>query len=228
MLTSIYNQLPCVEDADKDLKRKIDFEGLLAATSAIAKEHELGAHLGLFLLHRHFELGRDEKMCERMFIDENDRPALASIPTQPSADDNSLPASWMFRDGEMHSFEFSSDPLVLELSQKLEADIALKNALRDAIHSFNAIDLIGFGVVTRDSLSEEAFELWLEEIDEDGRRQVVRSYHADEKSTDGLLRTRWALDETRQFFCKAMCLPRCIPYSPGHSVSHSTFHGIET
>ncbi len=233
MHTNTYNSLNSVDDADLKLRTQIDFDTLLSKAKKISADHPLGEPLGLYLLPRHHTLVEGEIMVERMFLDENDRPVLSTIPRFTEASARNVPASWILSKPSITEkltlipFEYSSDNLVAEISPTILADSSLLDSFYQLLAAHDALSILGLGVVTRKRLTDKEYELWIEEINPEERSQIVRAFKSSEKQADVLIRTRWILRDGEYFGCPTSCvpIPRCIPLAPGHSFQTSHVKG---
>ena len=75
--SKIYNKLLYIEDSDRKLKQFPHFEKFLKASEEVVCRYDLAEHVGLRLIHRHFDLQEGQIMIENFQV-VKDVPSLVT------------------------------------------------------------------------------------------------------------------------------------------------------
>jgi hypothetical protein len=108
----IYNSFPEVEIASQELDKNGNLQAFLTEARDIAISKGLESHIGVRLIHRHFEVEDDERMVETLVIGEEGKMTLV---TQPEKETDAVPASWVRTASGWEAFEYSRDKRVKDM-----------------------------------------------------------------------------------------------------------------
>ena len=116
--SSTYNALPLSVEADYLLKQNGNITKLLDESLAIANKYGIEEYFGFRLAHRHHDLSENEVMVEQ-FENLSTGPALITSVKKETSTEERTPASWLYTSSGLKVFEYSTDPQVKELYNKL-------------------------------------------------------------------------------------------------------------
>lgn len=107
-----YNTLPHVGEADANLKSRTQFSDFLDRAKDVIESYEFSAHTGLRLIHRHFDLDKENVIVQELNHYDG-KPALiaSSLSLDEALGKEAVPSGWIFGDSR-HIFEFSTDDAV--------------------------------------------------------------------------------------------------------------------
>ncbi|CAG8527857.1 7455_t:CDS:1 [Cetraspora pellucida] len=187
-----YNSLLLPEIANNELKNKnAEFDELIKNITPIIKKNKI--ELGLRLLHGHnIPLKGEQAMVEK-FDYFQEEPALITSADSPNA---SYPASWILSDDQYWVFEYSSDPYVKKVYERLE-DSSVLDEISAQIRKYKLDSLIGPCITARETLNKfdmsegKSFVEHTIKI-EDKFVNIVRSRPNDESATNGI-KTIWGV-----------------------------------
>ncbi|CAG8651639.1 11701_t:CDS:1 [Dentiscutata erythropus] len=185
-----YNGLPPPKTANDELElRKLEFKELLAKVEQLTGKE--GIELGLRLLHSHEIPLEDGQAMVETFAEYEGEPAFITSADLPN---NSYPASWILNNGKLLVFEYSTDPYVKRIYEKLLKDSSVLNEINTLIKTYNLESLIGPCITARDMLSKfdtNQHKALVERTVKDGDRykNIVQS-RPNESSSIGI-KTLW-------------------------------------
>ncbi|CAG8812089.1 38994_t:CDS:1, partial [Gigaspora margarita] len=144
-----YNNLPFPKNASDELEnRKSEFKELLDKIKQLTKKENI--ELGLRLLHSHDIPLEDGQAMVENFGSFEGEPAFITSANSP---DNSYPASWILSEDGYIVFEYSTDPYVKRVYEKLLEDSSVLNKINELIKNYKLDSLIGPCITARDTLS---------------------------------------------------------------------------
>jgi hypothetical protein len=210
-----YNALPNVEDASRALQaRWSDFQELHASASEAAGQLGAPGHLGILLLHRHWDLGSGLAMVEepRMF---GAKPALVTAPRSTS--DGANPSRWRVdvassKTDELWPLEYSTDRGVVATASELPEARQFLNYFAAIVQEMELDHLCGLCVTSRETLRAGIGELYVEESRYG--ESVVTVLPVGGRAFKGYIDTVWPLRTPERAGCRTKCVPtssqRCV------------------
>ena len=221
-----YNDLPAVEEADRDVRADSRLGEFLDGASRLILSYDLESRFGVSLLHKHNRCAPGERMIERDEL-HDDRPALVTRPSLADLDHElACPVVWQTRDGGYYPLEYSTDPT----ARGLLHDGAIPNQFLDDFRALTDRSpvghLLGLAVVARSFYEtagpgESAIEFSMIE----DRANVV--YLHDHASLEGqLIETAWSFERglTVALDCLKSCRRWCESIEGGHDKHHDSHH----
>ncbi|CAG8683687.1 17434_t:CDS:1 [Dentiscutata heterogama] len=208
-----YSGLLSPKKANDELDlRKSEFKELLAKIEQLTEKK--GIELGLRLLHSHEIPLEDGQAMIETFSEYEGKPAFITSADLP---DNSYPASWILNDEELLVFEYSTDPYVKRIYEKLLEDSSVLNEINALIKTYNLESLIGPCITARDMLSnfdmKQGQSLVEHTVKDDGRYKNVVQSLPNVPSSNGI-KTLWG----------AKLNNACITYLPCYCCVHGKPH----
>lgn len=208
---SLYNSLPSVEYADESIKKRgAVFEQFLTSAKDLVLHYGMEQHMGLRLIHRHYEL-RDREVMVEEFERIDDIPSLVTEPrVLKDFSQEALPTGWIFSSPNVTTpvvFESSTDKAVKLAISKLSSELEFMEEVGSLIRSYQLEGIIALGIVNRDSLVMKDGEILLEINSVDEFRSVVQAKQVTE--ANDFIRTGWSFCTPVQHGCHA--IPFCVP-----------------
>ncbi|RIA80946.1 hypothetical protein C1645_837827 [Glomus cerebriforme] len=143
-----YNNLPNIEYANNELKKRTNFNEFLEKVFAITLESKI--ELGLRLIHKHISLKDDKAMIEK-YTEFNNKPAL--ITSADFVDEKTYPASWLLnKDKTLSVFEYSRDLHVIRTLNKVVKDPLPFRNICQLIRQYHFESLLAPCVHARDAM----------------------------------------------------------------------------
>jgi hypothetical protein len=143
-----YNALKAIEEAHSIVKSHRDFDDFLEESKKAVEAYEQQENMGYRLLHRHGNLHADHKMIESFGPVDGD-VAIITQETQISATSMPFaPASWFVEGDDVFAFEFSNDPLVLQVKEYLQT-VSLLQSLNELMDSYELKGALATAIVSR-------------------------------------------------------------------------------
>jgi hypothetical protein len=132
----LYNELTGPDEAYEVVQSHDDFETFLEQFGALTGSPALQDQVGVFLLHRHFDVGNDCRMIEEPLILDDGRPALVTAPTRAKG---GAPARWRLgHDGAFSPLEYTRDPGAFYTSERLVANHTVAAHYASMLRDFRA------------------------------------------------------------------------------------------
>lgn len=236
--TMRYNELGGVGEAYRALRARWDrFLEFLGEASDVAVRCGLDDAVGVFLLHRHFEVTADTFMLERPEALETGERALTTAVRAKATNFSWVPSRLAVESGgrgtspDAIALEYSTDTGALRAYQRLNAHRGFVADIALLVRRFGFGDLLGLATVTRDWLRPTA-ELSLIERDDVVRLASVvtleRIPAADEHS---LVPTVFSLRTNRMCYCESeyRCDSWCLgadPHERPHERNYSSHRHV--
>jgi hypothetical protein len=220
-----YNELPDVVDADAALKPLgTELKEAITRASQVCRDNSFPPEaLGGFLLHKHWDIDKEQSMIELPGLHPSGRRALCTSARPSTLLRSAAPSR--FKVGqhrrELVALEFSVDPLVRETWRSLKARPDVIQALCEVIASSGLADKIGLGIVSRD-LPLANGEAMVEENFNDQSLLSARSTPSDDDAT--VIQTGWSFviaGDGGEPVCVSYCFQ--VGNEP-HSRSHYATH----
>ncbi|CAG8435130.1 9993_t:CDS:1 [Scutellospora calospora] len=194
-----YNNLQIPDAANNELKKKdSEFNEFLDRFIALTREY--GIELGVRLLHSHnIPLKDGQAMVEKFVDNYKGKPALITSADSPS---DSCPASWILNGDNYLVFEYSNDPAVMRIYEKLAKDSTALDKVSALIKEYNLDNLIGPCITARDTMNKFNMSQRQALVEstiniEDKYVNIIQSRSNEESSSVGI-KTLWGakLNET--------------------------------
>jgi hypothetical protein len=204
-----YNRLPQLETATAKLQRAqgpFD-EFIREASKRVTRSKVTDGQLGAFLLHRHWKLAKGEMMVERPRVLESGKIALVTSSTDGARARRSgvQPSRWAAPSvgRPMVALEFSADPFVIEINQKVVSDPQLLRDLAQIVGAYKLQGTVGFMVIPRKSLRTERYPDFVE-TNVDGM-SIVTGERLSAEAKQDIIMTGWPLASSRRGTVFACC-----------------------
>lgn len=219
-----YNNLPAVEDSDHQLSlRSAQFSKFLEDASEVVSRYEMEPYVGLRLIHRHFQVGKDQIMVE-------ESQPFSGIPSlltyaqdfEVAQYKGALPASWIVPSSQYESpyaFEASTDTAVRDGQRALEQSPEFIEEMAGLLRENQFADLLSIALLKRDSLPAKEGEMYLEINQEKPDLSVVQIWQQDQKPK-ATIRTSWSFKGPKQQGC--LQVSGCLPIGDAHI--YGTYH----
>lgn len=219
--SKIYNKLLYIEDSDRKLKQFPHFEKFLKASEEVVCRYDLAEHVGLRLIHRHFDLQEGQIMIENFQV-VKDVPSLVTNAYNilEVQEEEVKPSSWFFTQSisdPISFFEFSSDPSVKQGIKKLEKDYEFFDEIKKVTEEFEIQTLMAISLLKRENLIAKDNEEYREINYEDISKSIVQIANVDEHDSINI-RTTWSFKGPRQVGCVPSW--KCISTAPWGKVGH--------
>lgn len=179
-LHEIYNSLPLLDEADATTKRttaRQQLTELKRMASELANQAGLSkGELGLYLIHRHWNVPEGQVMVERprVLSDGSIGLVTAASVVAAEAQQHIAPCRWTI--GEDDSFvplEFSSDPAVVRVWQEIQCKSDLVSGLCQAVRRVGALGQFGYMINARDTFARLPASRHLIETSRDGMSVIT-------------------------------------------------------
>lgn len=237
-LRQVYNQLPMLEDATAEMKhRQKDFNNFIKEGDAILSKFDFAnGEIGAFLLHRHWELAGNSIMIERPRVLQSGKVGLVTYAERKSAvlTSGAKPSRWMALSNSLIGLEYSVDPHVITIANRLSKSKKLIALLTDLLRKHHLENHVGYMVVPRKSLSSQQFRDFVE--DNEGNVSVTTGQNLTRARRRKVIRTGWSFSRrgrkagycvhTPDYSCKhsppdpPVCSPHgCVKPVPGSSTT---------
>ena len=219
-----YNTLPSVEHSDELLKsRKDSFEHFLTSVKGIVLRYEMQQEVGLRLIHNHYNISDSQIMVEKF----EEIVGIPSLVTSPCAvkefNQEALPTGWIFSSSNTtkpNLFEASTDGAVRSAINKLSSEPEFIQEMGDMIRQHQFEDLIALGILSRDGLTAEDGDMFLEINSADEARSIVQVKQIMESPMD-FIKTSWNFKGPTQHGCLKTW--GCVATGRGGHV-HAEYH----
>ncbi len=199
-----YNSLPAVEESDATLQKSSQFNHFLKEAEEIVTRFEFESFMGLRLIHRHFDLGKNQLMTEEYKVVDHLPSLVTSARYVESAKEiNTVPSSWIFSSQSnepVQLFETSTDSAVKTASALLHNSPEFTEEMGNLLREHSLTDLLSVAVLKRESLVASPDQVYMEVNYGDTNSSVVQLWNASD-SPGGSIRTSWSFKGPRQHTC---------------------------
>jgi hypothetical protein len=223
LITTHYNLLPTVIDADQKLKSN-DRDVALRTLSSVIVRHGLGRSLGIRLLHKHNDIADGEIMGEDIEIDNAGAFTLVTEPKNFAlrCDEEWRANSWKLVKGSYVPLEFSRKDLLADTEISPSAQSQCFSELATVLRVLRLEHLLGPSVNVGPVVEAHrpSGDTILSEItDEEYRRNIVKFVDLSEVDQSKVIETAWYADThadgpTLAQNCRTVC-KRICPSVPG-------------
>ncbi|HTD99432.1 MAG TPA: hypothetical protein VK668_09090 [Mucilaginibacter sp.] len=221
----IYNGLQDVIVADEKLSAMGRNEMLSPLCQTIMKYH-LEDTVGIRLLHNHNQISQNEVMLEKEEVDDKGAYCLTTVAVDGPGNIG-FPNSWKLENGRYFPLEFSTDPLVMNETDKFIGKEDFMTEFNDNLEMLGVTNILGPCVLgrmfyeKRKPLEQEV--LLVEITDEKRRANILKYYPSNEIKVDKLIQTVWMATAGKDYtenisLAEAMqtCTPICTPVALIH------------
>jgi len=213
--SALYNSLPCVEQADKDLMGCGKTKTLNSLTTLIIKS---GLHnsIGIRLLHSHNLLVDDELMIESEEYGESNTWVLTTIATKRRPSQPLNATVWKLSDAGFVPLEFSVDPLVSTFCDLKDRQDFFDN-FAELLRLDNAAEVLGPCVIRREFYRRRrptGSSILVETSDPERRANILRFADPNDFAAHRLIDTTWLAttyrrDDINDQDCDTKCDSSC-------------------
>ncbi len=224
-LTTRYNLLPTVFDADQLLKIH-DHEKAIKELLAIIRKFSLEVSVGLRLLHKHSLLEPNEVMLEEHVVDNHGFALVTRASLTTRVDGNTVPNSWMLTETGFVPMEYSraellnspdispaTHPQFFEQLGNMISHLGLSSVLGPALEASAFVE----------SFRQDGADSMLEYSALDDRANILR--YVDSKTLDmnSMVETNWSASPSKKQTTKSdkakrkggkNTTKRCVRYCP--------------
>lgn len=220
----VYNDLLDVETCNEQVSGGI-LNGFLQEAGASISKYQADEYAGIFLLHRHNIINKDEIMVERDGV-YNEKSALICAPEGCFSD--AVPVRWGLVDNCFVPLEYGSDPILKSAYGLLKENGQMLIDLAAHIKRCGVVRNLGICLYDRSFFSNPpAGHIALEETDVAAHANII-TWQDVEPDTSMHIQTTWNFEAKGKLGpgCNPVCSRRCVMRSPGHAIEHPYIHGI--
>jgi hypothetical protein len=208
-----YNRLDDVDDAYARLLGRRRHEIVINEALQIIREEEAQSFLGVLLLHRHFTAQAQTVFVERRVtprVPEHEavlvtaQEKLKEAPKRLGGHRFSLSKT-----GELEPLEFTTDPVAIAATRKLENATRLRERLAKHYQEAGLLPRLGIGVFPRVPEMFDATKVFMEETRFDKKQSIVHALPRMIRVPGRLIPTLWTAIDTGRGCCTQECLAYC-------------------
>jgi hypothetical protein len=204
----VYNSLPIVEQQFQLFKDNNDIDLLFKSISQMNIPKDVINKYGLFLNHKHWEVGYDQIMMETAFEDNQIRGLKTRGIKLPIAE-NLVPIRWkvMKESNDTNFFmplEFSNDIGAKNVLGLFNKHITFFQQVAKEICDFQLESLLGVAILTRSHITPNVQDEIYLEVSKHNESIVTLHKRAEENEKQSIP-TTWSFDLIKEMECKTFC-----------------------
>lgn len=217
-----YNSLSMSHDADKVLKENGNLPQFLEEALPIAQRYGLENEIGFRLAHKHHDLDESKGMVER-FQRIKGIPAFVTTIEEMGEGSEAVPASWIYSSHGLKVFEYSADPNVANIVEKLSNLPGFWKELERLTKRLGLLEIVAPAVLNKENFKYfNTGQPLFEKIRMQPYASILVNKSIEEinEIRGFLVQTTWALPNTRP---DVLCVTHC-GYSEDEYRWHEVWH----
>lgn len=207
-----YNALPDVESAYDELVSSFDLRVVLAEAAQVFRRHSMGG-LGLFLLHRHFDVARGEIVVEerRKICGGGYELVSKARRVVPDSRVGVAASRWLFcGTSRLRPIEYSRDDFVRNGNRILAERPRFVDELGEFLHRQGLVGRMGLAVARREGVLLGDGEVFVETTNLADRESVLQALGLDQAGAKRAIPTLWTHEDgdcwcEPQTVCNVLC-----------------------